>query len=394
MIGAGVADFGRSMGEGIEKYKKRRQEYKGLQQYAAATGDIPKEVSDTMSLEQLKGQVASNEVNKAREKAYNDEQFTGLQRDAEIGRMAQSKEAERRGEEKRQIWEGFQKESQAIGPESPQEFTGRLQRSGVAPEHAAVALNLYSQGRALAPPPEVAPQAPPDMVMDEATIASPSGNKYGFSRPKAAAAPPSLPTDYKPPAGYVAVPDAKTGYAIVADRSAEAKGAPKLTADQLKNRGFASRLDLAEKEVQSLGAGGFNPAGGGYATTKDAVGWLQSGDTQRYNAASENWISAVLRRESGAAISEGERTAARNEYFPKFGDKTDTIKAKAALRQQVARDMKESGGGGEEGPAPAQAAPKAAPTEEMKPAVYLFPDGVKRRFKGGDAKDKKNWEPA
>jgi len=398
LLGAGIASFGRSMGEGIQKYKQRRQEYKGLQQYADATGIAPKEVSDTMSLEELKGHVGAEEYkrfNMQREQQIGAQKVTD---DANKWRFQQDQEAVRRGDLNRKIYEGYQAETAKLGPQSPQEFTTRLQGAGLAPEYQDAEVARYKGMRAIAPPPEVAPAAPPGMIAGKQSVRTPSGSVYDFEPPAAPKAPmstvlaPATDLTGKPIPGVAM--DARGGVHNLPVGAAGSGGVPsKLTADQLKNRGFSGRLDLAEKEIKTVQDAGFNPQGAGAAAGSMAPGFAQSGNQQRFNAASENWISAVLRRESGAAISEGERLAARNEYFPRLGDKPETIAAKAALRQQVARDMRESGGGAEEGSAPAQAAPKEAPSEKVAGKVYQFPDGIRRRFKGGDSKDKKNWEP-
>lgn len=75
-------------------------------------------------------------------------------------------------------------------------------------------------------------------------------------------------------------------------------------------------------------------------TGKGAIGgilpnFLQSGDRQAYEQAKKNFVTAVLRRESGAAISPTEFTTAESQYFPQPGDKPAVLTQKESLRNTV-----------------------------------------------------------
>ena len=66
---------------------------------------------------------------------------------------------------------------------------------------------------------------------------------------------------------------------------------------------------------------------------------------QSYDAARKNWISAVLRKESGAAISKSEEKGALEQYFPAFGDSATVVKQKAELRTLAETNMRRAIGG-------------------------------------------------
>jgi hypothetical protein len=58
--------------------------------------------------------------------------------------------------------------------------------------------------------------------------------------------------------------------------------------------------------------------------------WFLSGDRQQFDQAKRNFVNAILRKESGAAISPSEFANAEQQYFPQPGDSADVI----ALKQQ------------------------------------------------------------
>lgn len=112
--------------------------------------------------------------------------------------------------------------------------------------------------------------------------------------------------------------------------------APKLpTKEQSDAFGFASRIAkdlpvLQDQKKIDAGTSVFNqglsyiPFGFGNA--------LAGGDYQQFDQAQRDFINAVLRRESGAAISPSEFASANLQYFPQPGDKPETVQQK--LRNQ------------------------------------------------------------
>lgn len=59
-----------------------------------------------------------------------------------------------------------------------------------------------------------------------------------------------------------------------------------------------------------------------------ATNWTQSAGQQQVDQAQRDFINAVLRRESGAAIAESEFANARKQYFPAVGDSQDVLNRK------------------------------------------------------------------
>lgn len=62
---------------------------------------------------------------------------------------------------------------------------------------------------------------------------------------------------------------------------------------------------------------------------------MQSGERQQYEQAKRNFVNSVLRRESGAVISDQEFKNAELQYFPQAGDKLETVLQKEKNRNTV-----------------------------------------------------------
>lgn len=71
----------------------------------------------------------------------------------------------------------------------------------------------------------------------------------------------------------------------------------------------------------------------------NATNWTQSATQQKVEQAQRNFINAVLRRESGAVISESEFANAARQYFPQINDDPATIELKRQSRQRATELM-------------------------------------------------------
>lgn len=123
-------------------------------------------------------------------------------------------------------------------------------------------------------------------------------------------------------------------------------GAKPQTESQSKDSGYANRMFRAEgilrdpaitDAAMSLKQRGFNsiPVAGNYLT---------SPEFQKYDQAKRDFVNAVLRRESGAAISDSEFANAEKQYFPQPGDTKERIAEKQRNRQDTLAGI--AGGGG------------------------------------------------
>lgn len=137
-----------------------------------------------------------------------------------------------------------------------------------------------------------------------------------------------------------------------------------LTESQANAKMFSTRMQSNNDILKGIEAKGFQPTSIGTTVQKFLPNRFQSADVQAYNAAKQNWIAAVLRKESGAAISSKEYADADKQYFPQDGDAPAVVQQKQQLRELAQSQMREAigphAGGG--------AAPSAQPaTREGEP---------------------------
>ena len=115
------------------------------------------------------------------------------------------------------------------------------------------------------------------------------------------------------------------------------------TGEQNKAAGFYDRMESATGIIDRLEAGGYDPS----STRARSIGQVNltaSAEDQMYNQAARNWISANLRKESGAVIGVEEMEQEYVKYFPVFGDTPEVIRQKAEERAVVTRGMKRAAG--------------------------------------------------
>lgn len=129
------------------------------------------------------------------------------------------------------------------------------------------------------------------------------------------------------------------------------KNAPKpQNAVQLQVQGYADRTAEADKTISLLGMKFTKPQS---ALSAFLPNFLKSSDKQQYEQSRRNFVNAVLRRESGAAIGKDEFDSASKQYFPQPGDTAETVALKSANRQTVINNLYDQAGA-ERGTLPGQ----------------------------------------
>ena len=142
---------------------------------------------------------------------------------------------------------------------------------------------------------------------------------------------------------------------------------------QGKSAAFGSRADQADKIISSL-EGKYSPAAINAKQTAEDT-WLVGGalgavanrfalddNDQRAEQAPRDFINAVLRQESGAAIGETEFANAKKQYFPQPGDKPAVLKQKSENRKLAVKGFKSNAGRAQfDTDAPAPSAAPALP---------------------------------
>jgi len=117
----------------------------------------------------------------------------------------------------------------------------------------------------------------------------------------------------------------------------------KMTEGQANAALYADRMKAAELIIAGNESAGLDPKG--KALEQVPLGnYLQSESYQKLEQARRDFINAVLRRESGAVISDAEFLNAEKQYFPRPGDKPDTLKQKADNRRVAIEGISRAAG--------------------------------------------------
>jgi hypothetical protein len=125
----------------------------------------------------------------------------------------------------------------------------------------------------------------------------------------------------------------------------------KLTEGEANAAGFADRLQRANALLlQSSGSDGEALDLQGLRSGQQALTWLPGGELvmdpefQLFEQAKRDFINAVLRKESGAAIGKSEFESAEKQYFPVPGNDMRTIEEKRKSREIALDAMARSAG--------------------------------------------------
>jgi hypothetical protein len=146
----------------------------------------------------------------------------------------------------------------------------------------------------------------------------------------------------------------------------------KQTEAQAKESGYANRMFEAEKilrdpAIVSAGTSQWERLKNTLAPGADAKNLIASPEFQRLDQAQRDFVNAILRRESGAAISAGEFDNARRQYFPQVGDSPEVLAQKKANREAAIAGV--AGGAG----------PSYAPPFQFGANGELVPTGAGRQ---------------
>lgn len=126
--------------------------------------------------------------------------------------------------------------------------------------------------------------------------------------------------------------------------------AGKKTEVQAKSEIFANKMELSERSINDLAVQGTSLTGK-IASGVPLGNYVQSPEYQKYKQASSNFITALLRQESGAAISKSEFDRYDKEYMPQPGDGPEVLAQKSEARRVAIEGMKKGAGPGYKPPA-------------------------------------------
>lgn len=104
---------------------------------------------------------------------------------------------------------------------------------------------------------------------------------------------------------------------------------------------YGRRMEEADRLIQAKGDARTTMEG----TLKAKLpGFLQDEKTKSQDQAERNFLNAVLRRESGAAISPTEFGSGEMQYFPRAGDTPEILRQKAQNRAQAIAGLRAESG--------------------------------------------------
>jgi len=157
----------------------------------------------------------------------------------------------------------------------------------------------------------------------------------------------------KAPAGYVwGKPDATGNPTLIPLTGGPADKSINPTEQQANAFTFSNRMEKSDAILNNLD-GKYNPLTISAKTSGIAsnipgaqtlINMKMSPNDQKAEQAQRDFVNAVLRRESGAAISQSEFDNARIQYFPQTGDSPEVKAQKATNRKTAIEGIKKASG--------------------------------------------------
>lgn len=117
-----------------------------------------------------------------------------------------------------------------------------------------------------------------------------------------------------------------------------------MTDEQAKAAGFSDRMVQAMGQIDQFGQAGTSYSDTMKGSIPVVGNAMVSPEYQQLDQAKRNFVNAVLRRESGAAVSPSEFENANKQYFPQPGDTPQTLEQKALNRKTALEGMARSAG--------------------------------------------------
>lgn len=190
------------------------------------------------------------------------------------------------------------------------------------------------------------PAAPGDKNTFDAYLLLPGGQKQATKlKPSADLAQLENMLDIKLKSAELGLLPTKKAKADIELSSAkEALNTPK--PEQALSAGFAARMIRSHQALEDLEKAGFEPASirTGIENFRLTPNIFRRGTTQQYNQAKLDFVTANLRKESGAAIPPKELQQEFIKYFPQTGDSPEAIEQKNLARAQAIENMKLAAG--------------------------------------------------
>lgn len=142
------------------------------------------------------------------------------------------------------------------------------------------------------------------------------------------------------PGKRTVVRDPSTGE-IVYEEGPAGASTPKLTVEAGKNTGYYLRTLDAHETLNELEAQGLDFVQQNVDVAPLGIGnYARTPEFQKFDQARRDFVNAILRRESGAVISDAEFDNANKQYFPQPGDSQEVIEQKRRNRANAIEGLR------------------------------------------------------
>jgi hypothetical protein len=116
------------------------------------------------------------------------------------------------------------------------------------------------------------------------------------------------------------------------------------TTVQQTSRGFGKRMEDANAIFDKIEKAGYDRSSTASGLGSILPNQMRSANAQMQDQAERNFVNALLRKESGAAIGKEEFNSAEIQYFPRAGDTPEVIAQKKANRERAIDTLKRESG--------------------------------------------------
>lgn len=181
---------------------------------------------------------------------------------------------------------------------------------------------------------------------------------------------------------------------------------------------YGTRANQAEGVFTDLAKKGYDPTTSGQALARNVPNFmegLKTENSKRQDQAERNFVNAIMRRESGAAISKDEFSSAEKQYFPRNGDSPEVLRQKELNRKTVGASLIAEGapamsriGSQMSGIELGTSIPKKQTSQELIPSAVADERAPRAAtpkikhgtemdgfvFMGGNPAEQKNWKKA
>jgi hypothetical protein len=150
----------------------------------------------------------------------------------------------------------------------------------------------------------------------------------------------------------------------------------KPTEAQSKDAGFAGRMVESHNLINQLEGVGVDKVQATLGALPLVGNALSSANKQKFEQAKRNFITSILRKESGAVIADSEFATEEKKYFPQVGDSPQVIEQKRAARELAIEGVLAGAGSGYKVPENYKPTRGQKPAEKPKGDAPAPPAGV------------------